>query len=118
MTNLETELQQFCGGSETFYRHPFMRKFIYTAGVQYLAEKGGAYWLIDYVFSNQIDPKIKDQPFQAWIIKVKENKTATITVEDGDKQVVKRFNLSFTDFPIEKFSLWFIDNTLLLPCEY
>ena len=117
MNTLENELKHF-SGSETFYRHTLMRKFVYTEGVQYLAEKGGAYWLIDYILSYQLEPPIKDTPFQVWKIKVADDLTGTITVEDGNKHLIKCFNLSFTDFPIKEYTLWFTDNTLLLPSEY
>jgi hypothetical protein len=63
MNDLQEKLGQFIG-SETFYRHPLFRKFVYTEGVQYLAEKAGAYWLLEYIFSNQTDEKIKAEEFQ------------------------------------------------------
>lgn len=33
------------------YRHALNRRVIYTPGVRYLAEAGGAYWLIDVIAS-------------------------------------------------------------------
>ncbi|MEM8528620.1 MAG: DUF6876 family protein [Bacteroidota bacterium] len=118
MKNLKQELALFTG-SESFYRHPLFRKYIYTEGVQYLAEKGSAYWLLDYIFAKQEEDRaIQKEPFQAWIIKVKEDKSAVIRVEDGNLEQVARFELNFTDFPIQEFRLWFIDKTLLLPSEY
>jgi len=62
MTILLKELQHFTG-SEKFYRHPLFRIFVYTEGVQFLAEKAEAYWLIDYILSNQVDEKIKAEEF-------------------------------------------------------
>ena len=41
---LENGLAQFYGGDE-LYRHQFGIR--YTSGVRFLAEKAGAYWLID-----------------------------------------------------------------------
>ena len=117
MTNLLTELQHFTG-SEKCYRHPLFRKFAYTEGVQYLAEKAGAYWLIDYILSNQIDAQIKAVEFQAWKIKVNDDNSAMILLEDGDGNLVKEFKLEFTDFPLKEFTLWLYNNTLLLPSEW
>lgn len=117
MTNLEHELKQFTG-SERFFKNPLFRGFVYTEGVQFLAERAGAYWLIDYILSYQHDRKIKEQPFQVWVIRVKDDRSATITVEDGNKNPVQRFELEFTDFPLKECSLWFIEGTLLLPSEY
>src|SRR5262249_19021920 len=42
------DLQHFTGDLERF-RHPLARKVIYTPGVQFLAERGHAYWLIDEI---------------------------------------------------------------------
>ena len=117
MTDLKTELKQFTG-SEVFFRNPLFGRFIYTEGVRYLAERAGAYWLIDYVFSNQHNGEIKAQPFQVWTIRVGDDRSAVVTVEDGNDNIVKEFRLEFTDFPLAEFSLWFIDGTLLLPSEY
>ena len=49
---LEAGLRQFYG-TEVWYRHPLFRKCLYTEGVQYLAEHGGAYWLLDLIFGFQ-----------------------------------------------------------------
>lgn len=117
MTNLIEDLKLFTG-SEQFFRNPLFRKFVYTEGVQYLAEKAEAYWLIDYVFSNQLDEEIKLQEFQTWKIKVNDDNTAMIRVEDGNCNLVKEFELTFTDFPLKEFTLWFSNNTLLLPSEW
>jgi hypothetical protein len=56
MTDTKTlslaDLAQFTG-SECFYRHPIVRVLFYTEGVQFLAEKGGAFWLIDEIAFSQ-----------------------------------------------------------------
>ena len=117
MTNLIQELQQFTG-SEKVYRNPLFGKFVYTEDVQFLAEKAGAYWLIDYILSNQIDEQIKAVDFQAWKIKVNDDNSAVIRLEDGDCNLVKTFQLEFTDFPLKEITLWLKNNTLLLPSEW
>lgn len=110
------DLKQFTG-TEQFYKNPLYPNFVYTDGVKYLAEEAGAYWLIDYVFSNQYEKKIGTEPFQVWKMKV-ENDRAVITIDDGNKNIIKKFNLEFTDFPLAEITLWFTDRTLLLPTEY
>ena len=48
-----TELQQsisHCNGGDEQYAH-WTRSLKFTQGVQYLAEKAGAFWLIDVVAS-------------------------------------------------------------------
>ena len=112
---LLSELAHFTGTTQWFY-NPMFPNFYYTDGVKYLAEKAGAYWLLVYIFSNQISP-IKEQPFQVWKITVVNNE-GTIKVEDGNYNVIKEFKILFTDFPLEEYTLWFVDNVLLLVSEY
>lgn len=115
--NLKRELQQFTG-SETFYKATLFPKFIYTEGVKYLAEKAGAYWLLDYIFIHQTLSVLKGQSFQVWKLTVKESHSATLIVEDGNDQQLTTFAIPFTDFPLEEFTLWLVDNTLMLTSEY
>jgi len=58
-------LMQFTGTTQ-WYRNPLFPSFTYTDGVQFLAENAGCYWLIDFIFSHQLDVKIKNAPFQVW----------------------------------------------------
>ena len=113
---LLTELKYFTG-SEQLYFNPLFRKFKYTEGVKFLAEKSNSYWLIDFVLSNQYLTILKNNEFQTWKIKVTGNK-AEITVEDGNHNKLKSFKIDFTDFPLDEFSLWFVYDTLMLPSEY
>ena len=85
INTLKTELKQFSGG-DGFYRNPLFRGYVYTEGVKYLAAQAGAYWLIDYILSHQLEPKLKGQVFQVWKIVV-ENDSAAVTVEDGNDNV-------------------------------
>ncbi|MFK7979277.1 MAG: DUF6876 family protein [Saprospiraceae bacterium] len=109
-------LKQFTGTTQ-WYKHPLFSKFVYTDGVRFLAINAGAYWLLEFILSNQTLPKIKAEGFQVWKIKVADSK-AIIDVEEGNDKVIKSFKVSYTDFPLENFTLWFIDGALLLPSEY
>jgi hypothetical protein len=44
----EAALRQFTG-SEHWYRHGLNRAVLYTDGAKYVADQGGAYWLIDEI---------------------------------------------------------------------
>ncbi|MCB9352732.1 MAG: hypothetical protein H6573_35400 [Lewinellaceae bacterium] len=92
MSTLLDELKQLTG-SEAFYRHPLFRKYIYTEGVKYLTEKTGVFWLIEYVFSNQLDETIKDHDFQVWALTVKDDDSAVIRVEDGNDNLIRQSKL-------------------------
>lgn len=110
------DLKQFTG-TEHYYRNPLFPNYVYTDGVKYLAEEAGAYWLIDYVFSNQGDLYLAFEPFQTWKLTA-ENNTGKIIVDNGNKRILKEYNIEFTDFPLAEITLWFTDRTLLLPTEY
>ena len=114
---LLNELAQFTGTTQWFY-HPMFPFFRYTDGVRYLAQKAECYWLLEYIFSNQMLSEIKVQEFQVWKIVVNEDDSATIKVEDGNDNLVKEFKIPFTTFPLKEFDLWFTNNVLLLKSEY
>ena len=44
----EADLRQFTG-SEHWYRHGLVRDILFTDGAKYLADHGGAYWLLDEI---------------------------------------------------------------------
>ena len=48
----KSDLAQFTG-SENWYRHGINRNVLYTEGVQYVAEHGGAHWLLDEIAITQ-----------------------------------------------------------------
>lgn len=114
---LKAELKHFTGSGE-FYSSPLFSRFNFTEGVQYLAEQGECYWLLDYIFSNQILPKLKGEQFQVWKIQVSDDDKATFTVEDGSDNILTQLRIGFTDFPFNDFSLWMVHRTLMLPSEY
>jgi hypothetical protein len=44
--------------------------------------------------------------------------TGTLICEDGNSNKVFEKPLEFTYFPISEITLWFTNNTILLPSEY
>ena len=114
----EADLRQFTG-TETWFRHPLNRKVVYTEGVQYVAENGGAYWLLDEIALIQPhNKKVAAEAFQVWTLTVRADRTATLVCDDGNGQVVFTKDLEFTDFPLDTIRFYFTDNTILLPSEY
>ena len=108
------QLRQFTG-SEHWYRH--WLGILYTDGVKFLAERAGAYWLIDAVVSYQ--KELKDVTFQIWTIVVSEDNSAILQMrEDSDMPVRVEQVIEYSDFPLESIKLYFIDGVLLLPSEY
>ncbi|MDH5723433.1 MAG: hypothetical protein OEY94_08955 [Alphaproteobacteria bacterium] len=122
MTNTKTltaaDLYQFTG-SENWYRHALNRKVLYTDGAQYLAEQGGAYWLLDTIAIAQAHIKaVAAEEFQVWTLTVNPDHTALLICGDGNNRVVHTQSLPFTDFPLPEVKLYFCNNVILLPSEY
>ena len=117
----ESDLIQFCGSSE-FFQH-WSKRLVYTEGVRYMAEHGGAYWLIDAVASYQPDKRIASRPdlvdFQLWELAVAEDKTAALTMRpDSGQPAVITQEIPFTDFPLEQIKFYVCNGTLMLTSEY
>ena len=116
-TLTKSDLFQFTG-SEHWYRHSLARKVTYTDGAQYVAESGGAYWLIDEIALNQTEPKIAAEEFQVWRLKVNFDKTATLECDDGNGRIVFSKYIEYTDFPLDEMAFYFTDNVIMLTSEY
>lgn len=126
-TTLQQELNAF-SGSDYFYRHPFGR-LIYTEGVKFLADRAGAYWLIDAIGSYQSRREVRELTIQFWLLK-RDAKgdgavlTCSYDTEHGEPVAVKvRQVIEYTDFPLPSIKLYVIPNgdgtvTCLLPGEY
>lgn len=117
-TTLKSEdLAQFYG-SESFYRNPLFKGFVYTEGVRHVAEAGGAYWLIDFILAHQFHSLFKTQSYQTWTLTVHEDSSNLIEVTDGNDNQLDQFTIDYTDFPLPEITLWLVDKTLMLPSEY
>jgi hypothetical protein len=115
------DLDQF-SGSEQLFRHGLSRKHFYTEGAQFVAERAGAYWLLDKIALHG-SPEIAGEDFQVWKLSVHPDRTATLTTSDGDDGILKTEELPFTDFPLSEITLWGVRNefdgfTIMLPGEY
>ena len=64
------------------------------------------------------DRRVAAEEFQVWRLRVKADRTATLTCKDGNGNVVSRKAIPFTDFPLDKIELWFANNTIYLPSEH
>lgn len=123
------DLRQFTGDLERF-RHPFARKVIYTPGVQFVAERGGAYWLIDEIASAIAaasftracteDPRIGEMHF--WTLTVSDKSGELTARADSDVEPFYTKRIEYTDFSLEKIDIWAaydgVHWTLYLPSEH
>jgi hypothetical protein len=124
------DLRQFTGDLDRF-RHPLARGVIYTPGVQYLAERAGAYWLIDEIAlaiaggdvarAGQSDDRVLSLHF--WKLEVREDRSAALTARaDSDVPPFLSRRIPWTDFPLDYLDVWAgFDGqhwTLYLPSEH
>lgn len=113
----KANLDQFTG-SVDFFRHSLMPSIVYTEGVKYMADEGGAHWLVDKIATLQLDPKVKPEEFQVWRLMRRSNNTAYLACEDGNHKEVYRELIDYTDFPLDEIELWYVNQTIMLPSEY
>lgn len=111
------DLCQFIG-TETWYRHGLVASITFTEGAKYVADRGGAYWLLDEIaLAQKFNTAVGAEPFQVWKLVVTQS-TGVLTCDDGDNHVVYTKPIPFTDFPLSEIRFYFVDNVILLPDEY
>jgi hypothetical protein len=114
----EHHLRQFAG-SENWYRHGLVRDILFTDGAKYVADEGGAYWLLDEIaLTQRFEKRFAAKRFQVWTLKVREDRTASLTCSDDNDELVYTKHIEFTDFPADAVTLWFANNTIYLPSEH
>ena len=117
--SLIQELNQFYG-TEYWYKHGL--GFIYTDGIRYLAEAAKCYWLLDVVGSVQHLTRLKNADFQLWRLRKDLTDNSCIVDVWSDtpdtSDLLYRQDIPYTDFPLEHFEFYFMNNTMLLKSEY
>ncbi len=117
-TELLTMLKQFTG-SDQLAR--LKKNVLLTEGARYLAESAECFWLFD-LYASQL---MAVDGNKDWFTSLKitlTNRTATISIEDGNERVLVNQKIEYTDFPIQAYTLygcWAGDYwVLMLPSEY
>ena len=110
----QDELENFTGDLER-WRHSLNRQVIYTPGVRYLAEKAGAYWLIDAIASYLV-PDVLDAAAQHdarvlglhfWNLEVADDHSAFLYASvDNDVKPFVTQEIPYTDFPLKRVAVW------------
>jgi hypothetical protein len=114
----EAHLRQFTG-TENWYRHGINRNVVFTDGAKYVADEGGAYWLLDAIaIAQRFEKSVSGEEFHVWKLTVREDQTASLICDNGNDNIVYTQHIEYTDFPIDEIKLYFTDNTILLPSEY
>lgn len=97
---LEHNLRQFTG-TDGYIRHT--NKVVITDGVLYLAENAACYWLLD-LFASYLH-YIKDEAFTCLKLQ-RINQSATVTIDDGNGNVLAQQHVAYTDFPLSTLTLY------------
>ena len=114
----KSDLAQFTG-SENWYRCGINRNVLYTDGAHHVAEHGGAYWLLDEIaIVQRYNKRVAAEEFQVWKLAVRPDRTATLTCDDGNANIVFTKEIEHTDFPLDEITLYFANNVIHLPGEY
>jgi hypothetical protein len=83
----QSDLEQFTG-SENWHRHGINRNILFTDGAKYVADRAGAYWLLDEIALIQShDKRVAAEEFQVWKLTVRPDRTATLTCDDGQHRL-------------------------------
>ena len=86
---------------------------LFTDGAKFLANQAGAYWLIDEIAIIQpLDKRVATEEFQVWKLTVRPDRTATLTCDDGNGNIVVTREIGFTDFPLNEVMLYFTNNVI------
>lgn len=103
-------------GTEHWYRHPLNRECLYTDGVQFFAEKVGAYWLLDLLATEFFELQHNAGFLSVNLIVT--GSEADLIIEDGDYVSLAKKHIPYTDCPEGEWRFFFTDNVILLPSEY
>lgn len=91
-------------GTECYHKFNLLFTNLYlTDGANFIAEKAGAYWLMDVIASYQ--PRLHNEPFQVWKLIVKDE-VGTVICEDGNDHKLVTQHIGWTDFPLPAIDLW------------
>ena len=95
-------------GSMKFYPIPFT-PLVFTEGVNYFAKTCECYWLIDHLGALFINLKVN-----------KRHRVHIEVKEDSEKPILYKNKIHDVCeiIPIGEYTIWLINDTLLLPNEY
>ena len=115
----KSELAQFTG-SDNWYRHIRSTAMFSTPTARSMlpstAERIG-FWTKSRSFSPTTSA-VAAEEFQVWKLTVHPDRSATLTCDDGNDNIVFTKKIEYTDFPLDEITLYFANNVIHLPSEY
>jgi hypothetical protein len=103
------DLFQFIGTTQYWKLNP-LNPFLCTDGVHFLAEQGGAFWLLDAIAAWKIEPRVRDdqnlKDIQFWKLVVNDSQSAKLICERDKGDIVVTQKIGWTDFPLPEIKLY------------
>jgi hypothetical protein len=115
---LKAALERF-KAARTHFRH-WSRAYYYTDGVAFLAAEAGAHWLLDHIAARQKRARrdAKLRVCQVWTLRMTGALTARLMCSREDGRDVFYENVPLLGgFPLDEVTLYFENETLMLPGE-
>lgn len=111
------DLDQFIG-TTAYHRLTLLPNVLCTDGVAFLAEKGGAYWLIDSISIDiALRSELKGKDFLTIEFQRDSEGVGVLSFRE-DKETLYAQGVEWTDFPLEHVKFFYTDGVLMLPSEY
>jgi hypothetical protein len=106
-TELRSALAQFHGTESYATLGPLFRHALLTDGVQFLVEKADCLWLVTDSMAWVVTQGSPDLGFIALKLSTRRDGSATLTLTDGNDEVLYRNEYMSTTFPLpEGIELW------------
>jgi hypothetical protein len=120
-TQWANELNSF-SGTERYYR--ITPDTVITDGAKFVADKGGAYWLMTAIASYLTEQTDKETFIVAnlTVTRTANACTALLKLDDGNDNVLAEQFIEYTDFELDEIKLYACYNgnmwVIMLPREY
>jgi hypothetical protein len=111
----EKELKWF-SGSENITRYMGGLELFLTDGMLFVCREAQSFWLIDLIMGAQAKDHVRSEPFQVWKF-IRKDGGCQVTVDDGNGNILERYPLGFSDFPLDEFKVFFENRVVMLPDE-
>jgi len=74
--------------------------------------------LVQIAIIQPYNKAVAAEEFQVWKLAVRPDRTATLTCDDGNGNIVFTKEIKYTDFPLDEITLYFTNKVIHLPSEY
>lgn len=127
MSKIEDIINGMKGFIGTTRYHKFNSNIVthvLTDGAKYIADKAGAYWLMDEIslgHKKAVEVMGSESWFQVWKLSTDKAGKGVLTLGDGNNNVIYSKDVT-TDFPLDSIELFCVAGdgvmVIMLPSEY